>query len=89
MNKKLLATLLILSGMASGVTAAEARHAMSSEFNQLPEVVFTASNDNVGRYVSQRPKPEDRLFQSDIIEKKIAEIKAMLKNPYLAWMFER
>ena len=88
MNKKLLATLLILSGMASGVTAAEARHAMSSEFNQLPEVVFTASNDNVGRYISQRPKPEDRLFQSDIIEKKIAEIKALLKNPYLAWMFE-
>ena len=51
-------------------------------------MAFTAPKDNVGRYVSQRPSPADRLFQSDIIEKKIAEIKALLKNPYLAWMFE-
>ena len=87
-NKKLLATILILSGMASSITAAETRSGISSGFAQLPEVAFTAPNDNVGRYISQRPKVEDRLFQSDIIEKKIAEIKALLKNPYLAWMFE-
>lgn len=44
--------------------------------------------DNVGKYISQRPKESERLFRSDIVEKKIKEIKAMLKNPYLAWMFE-
>jgi len=44
--------------------------------------------DNVGKYISQRPKESERLFGSDIVEKKIKEIKAMLKNPYLAWMFE-
>lgn len=44
--------------------------------------------DNVGKYISQRPKESKRLFQSDAVEKKIKEIKSMLKNPYLAWMFE-
>ena len=44
--------------------------------------------DNIGKYISQRPKESERLFRSDIVEKKIKEIKAMLKNPYLAWMFE-
>lgn len=47
-----------------------------------------APQDNVGKYVCQRPKEKDRLFKSDAVEKKIKEIKAMLKNPYLAWMFE-
>ena len=84
-NKKLWAAALLLSGAASGTVAAETTiHA----FAPLSEVAFTAPKDNVGRYVSQRPSPADRLFQSDIIEKKIAEIKALLKNPYLAWMFE-
>ena len=85
-NKKLWAAALLLSGAASGTVAAETTiHA----FAPLSEVAFTAPKDNVGRYVSQRPSPADRLFQSDIIEKKIAEIKALLKNPYLAWMFEQ
>ena len=84
-NKKLWAAALLLSGAASGTVAAETTiHA----FAPLSEVAFTAPKDNVGRYVSQRPSPADRLFQSYIIEKKIAEIKALLKNPYLAWMFE-
>lgn len=41
------------------------------------------------RYVSKRPPVEERLFRSDAIEKKIKEIKKLLKDsPYLAWMFE-
>lgn len=45
--------------------------------------------DNTHIYVSKRPKPQDRLFRSAIIDKKIAEVKRLLKsNPYLAWMFE-
>lgn len=45
--------------------------------------------DNTRPYVSKRPAPEDRLFRSEVIDKKIAEVKRKLKNnPYLAWMFE-
>lgn len=47
-----------------------------------------AVRDNVGRYVSNRPPKQERLFHSEIIEKKIQEVKQMLTNPYLAWMFE-
>ena len=38
-------------------------------------------------YVSQRPAPEDRLFRSEAVEKKITQVQAMLRNPRLAWMF--
>lgn len=38
-------------------------------------------------YKCQRPAEEDRLFTSDVIEAKIAEITAKLVNPKLAWMF--
>ena len=38
---------------------------------------------------SKRPPVKQRLFQSDVIDKKIKEVKKQLKeNPYLAWMFE-
>lgn len=47
-----------------------------------------AVQDNVRPYVSGRPAEKDRLFRSDAIEKKIAEVRKMLANPYLAWMFE-
>ena len=38
-------------------------------------------------YVSQRPAPENRLFTSEAIEAKIAEVTSLLKNKRLAWMF--
>ena len=48
--------------------------------------------DNVAvmtRYdVTNRPKPEQRLFKSKAVDNRIAKIKAMLVNPKLAWMFE-
>ena len=44
--------------------------------------------DNVGKYISGRPMEKERLFHSDAVEKKIVEVKKMLANPYLAWMFE-
>ena len=85
-NKRLLwAAALLLSGVAPGAAAS----AMSPDaFKPLAEASLTAPKDNVGRYVSQRPPQEERLFRSNIIEKKIAEVKAMLTNPYLSWMFE-
>lgn len=38
--------------------------------------------------VTNRPAPEERLFASAAIDSVIAEIKPMLTNPKLAWMFE-
>ena len=40
-----------------------------------------------GEYVTRRPAEEDRLFRSEAVERKIAEVQALLTNPKLAWMF--
>ena len=78
MNKKLWVTAaLALSMSATDVVA-----------STLEEGNLVAVCDNVGKFVSQRPKKSERLFKSDAVEKKIQEIKKMLTNPYLAWMFE-
>ena len=48
-----------------------------------------AMADNTRLYVSKRPAVKDRLFRSEVIDKKIEEVKKLLKNNrYLAWMFE-
>ena len=48
---------------------------------------IAAPTDNIK--VTRRPAVEERLFTSDVIEKKIREVKKLLKDaPYLAWMFE-
>ena len=48
---------------------------------------IAAPADNIR--VTRRPAPEERLFTSETIEKKIKEVKKLLKDtPYLAWMFE-
>lgn len=48
-----------------------------------------ACADNTRYLVSKRPAVKDRLFVSDAVEKKIKEIKKLLKgNPKLCWMFE-
>ena len=47
-----------------------------------------AKKDNT-MFVTKRPAEADRLFVSVVIEKKIKEVKKLLKdNAYLAWMFE-
>lgn len=78
MNKKMWAAVAMVMSMASV-------DVMASNWTEADWVAVT---DNVGKFVSQRPKEKDRLFKSDAVEKKIKEIKEMLKNPYLAWMFE-
>lgn len=48
----------------------------------------TVASDNT-KYVTKRPPEAERLFVSDAVEKKIKEVKKLLKdNAYLAWMFE-
>jgi meiotically up-regulated gene 157 (Mug157) protein len=39
-------------------------------------------------YISQRPRPEERLFTSEAIEKEIARVKEVIADPELAWLFE-
>ncbi len=38
-------------------------------------------------YVDHRPAPENRLFTAPAVEAKIEEVKGLLTNPRLAWMF--
>ncbi|MDX9749211.1 MAG: glycoside hydrolase family 125 protein, partial [Paludibacter sp.] len=46
------------------------------------------ASDNTKVYISQRPKPAKRLFSSDAVEMKIAEVTKQLTNARLRWMFE-
>lgn len=39
-------------------------------------------------YVSNRPSPGDRHFMSTAVESTIARVKAKIKDPKMAWMFE-
>ena len=39
-------------------------------------------------FVSRRPAVADRLFVSEAVEAKIAEVTSQLTNPKLRWMFE-
>lgn len=39
-------------------------------------------------YRSERPSEGNRLFTSEVVELKMQDIKAMLVNPKIAWMFE-
>ena len=76
--------------MALGLNSADAfasEGSLPGEMN-LTTTEMVIQTDNIGKYICQRPKEKDRLFKSDAVEKKIKEIKSMLKNPYLAWMFE-
>lgn len=82
MNKKMLAAAALLLSLAS--TSATARTADAVKNKECA----VAACDNVGKYVSARPARKERLFHSDAVESKIAEVRKMLANSYLAWMFE-
>ena len=88
MNKKLWITAMFLPSLMLAKAETTSLQDNESASPYLQETIHVAPADNVGRYVSQRPPEEKRLFRSDAIERKIKEVKALLKNPYLAWMFE-
>ena len=90
MNTKLLTTAVFAICLSTTGTIASGHDGNDSLWDSLniDEASLVAPKDNSGHLVSQRPKPEDRLFKSDAVEKKIREITGRLKNPYLAWMFE-
>ena len=86
MNKKLYFSLMMAFALGANDTIA-AKDLFSDEVN-LKGAEMIIQTDNVGKYICQRPKEKNHLFKSDAVEKKIKEIKSLLKNPYLAWMFE-
>ena len=86
MNKKLFFSVAMALALNSTDMYA-AVNLLPDEMN-LEGTEMVVQKDNVGKYICQRPKEKNRLFKSDAVEKKIKEIKSMLKNPYLAWMFE-
>ncbi|MGM9701926.1 MAG: glycoside hydrolase family 125 protein [Prevotella sp.] len=81
-----LKTIIIAGWLALSATGASAQTpAIQKEFGQ--EYIEAIAVNTL--YVSKRPQVEERLFRSKAIEKKIKEIKKLLKDsPYLAWMFE-
>ena len=55
----------------------------------FPASIIDLSNPQTKKdFISQRPAPEDRTFRSEAIEKKILEIKKLIGDEELAWMFE-
>ena len=49
--------------------------------------VLTAISVSAQDYVSNRPAPENRLFESQAVENEIVKVSGLLTNPKLAWMF--
>lgn len=76
--------ILILSGTLLTLFSTTAVKASTS----LAAACEAAPKDNT-ELKTNRPDVEKRLFRSDAVDKKIAEIKRLLKkNAYLGWMFE-
>src|SRR5690606_28437763 len=51
-------------------------------------VVSSVTGARQQAYVSNRPAPGDRHFMSTAVESTIARVKAKIKDPKMAWMFE-
>ena len=61
---------------------------LGAESLSASEICKTDNTRVTVKYDSCRPLPSQRLFKSAAVERRIAEIKALLTNPKLAWMFE-
>lgn len=59
----------------------------ASTYIELPKDNLYVSVQPTKNYKSARPDKKDRLFVSEIVEKKIKEVTGLLKNEKLAWMF--
>ena len=87
MRNLLLAVLCAASLSASAQT--KASQPVEIEQKTYGKEYIKACADNTHVLVSKRPDVKDRLFVSDAVEKKIKEVKKLLKdNPKLCWMFE-
>jgi len=72
-----------------GVSLAVCHFSLSMAQADYGKEYIKACADNTKVLVSKRPPVKERLFRSAVIDKKIEEVKKLLKNnPKLAWMFE-
>ncbi|MDE7411020.1 MAG: glycoside hydrolase family 125 protein [Paramuribaculum sp.] len=74
--------LLILAGLFSASSSA---HALSHDICPADNTAVSAVSPV---YRSCRPPVAERLFHSDAVERTISQVKAMLTDQQLAWMFE-
>lgn len=79
-RKKYILSGIIALGISSPVFT-DGLHAS----NTVPKSTVIVVKDNL--YVSQRPKVDERLFRSEVIENQIKKLSQQLKNMRLAWMF--
>lgn len=85
---------LFLAGLCIASLYAGAQTPQASQPVEIHQKTFgkeyiTVCADNTHVLVSKRPDVKDRLFISDAVEKKIQEVKKLLKdNPKRCWMFE-
>ena len=87
--KRMLYVGALLVGAATNLYAADNNPLeLDLAHRMLTEDAYVAKCDNVGNFQTKRPAKKNRLFVSKVIERKIADVKKQLKNPYLAWMFE-
>ena len=83
MKMKTMTALAVM--FAAAVTVA----AQNNENAVVGDRYTVAVADNTTVFVTKRPPKDQRLFSSKAVEKKIEEVKKILKrNPRLAWMFE-
>lgn len=61
---------------------------IGAEGNIINETYVVSVNESIKDYKSKRPVLSERLFHSEAIEQKIEDVKRLLTNPYLRWMFE-
>lgn len=88
MRNMMLAILCAVS-MSAAAQATQASQPVEIEQKTFGKEYIKACADNTHVLVSKRPDVKDRLFVSDAVEKKIREVKKLLKgNPKLCWMFE-
>lgn len=80
LTKKLLGLCLLSVASIGKTYAFESDSVLKSE--------MAVVNDNTKVYVTNRPTPSERLFESSAVENEIIRIKKLLKNARLAWMFE-
>ena len=77
---------LLLPTVAALLAASCAQQQNSATEPELTNYDFTPVP--VESFETRRPAPQDRKFTSDAVEAKIAEVKGLLTNPRLRWMFE-
>jgi len=77
-------SIIIINTLYSGTINAQKKQKV--DYKAKASAIILQS-DNTRTYPTQRPVENDRLFKSQIVETKIAEVTKILTNAQLRWMF--